>query len=97
MKNRLLNTRLSRRTVLQGGASLAASAAVLSGLGKPAAAQSGGKVIIGARHFGSAHPGGCNVVHCDASVRMIRYGVSPTVFRQFVDRKDGEAFSSSDL
>ena len=56
MKDRLLNKRLSRRTVLQGGASLAASAAVLSGLGKPASAQTGGKVIIGAFVDGGLAP-----------------------------------------
>jgi type II secretory pathway pseudopilin PulG len=55
------------------------------------------KVIIGSRHFGSAHPAGMNAVLCDGSVRVIRYGISPVVFRQFVGRKEGEVFNASSL
>jgi prepilin-type N-terminal cleavage/methylation domain-containing protein len=57
----------------------------------------GTKVIIGSRHFGSAHPMGMNAVLCDGSVRVIRYNISPDVFRRFVNRKDGEAFDTSSL
>jgi type II secretory pathway pseudopilin PulG len=50
-----------------------------------------------ARHFGSAHPAGIQVVLCDGSVRPVRYSVSPEVFRRFIDRKDSMTFSTSDL
>jgi hypothetical protein len=54
-------------------------------------------VAVGARHFGSAHPMGILVVLCDDSVRTVRYNVSPEVFRKFLNRNDGEPFSSGDL
>lgn len=50
-----------------------------------------------AKYFGSAHSAGTNTVLCDGSVRIVRFNVSPDVFRRFVGRKDGETFSTVDL
>jgi prepilin-type N-terminal cleavage/methylation domain-containing protein len=38
--------------------------------------------------FGSAHPGGCLVALCDASVDLVTYDIDPELFRQMGDRKD---------
>jgi hypothetical protein len=46
---------------------------------------------------GSAHPAGMNAALCDGSVRVIRYGISPDVFRAVMNRKEGTAFGSSAL
>lgn len=40
--------------------------------------------------FGSAHPGGWQVVLCDGSVRTIDYSVDLTIHRRFGNRHDGE-------
>jgi multiple sugar transport system substrate-binding protein len=94
MKNRLLNKRLSRRTVLQGGASLAASAAVLSGLGQPASAQTGGKVIIGAFADGGLAPFKNKIIplaksegNFDVEFLEDEYGV--TLEKWFADAQSG--------
>lgn len=50
-----------------------------------------------ARRFGSAHPGGINVVSGDGSVRSVSYNVSAAVFINFCRRDDGNAFSPGDL
>jgi prepilin-type processing-associated H-X9-DG protein len=50
-----------------------------------------------ADQFGSAHPGGMNVVLCDGSVRTVNYNVSTAVFINFADRDDGNPFSPGDL
>lgn len=48
--------------------------------------------------FGSAHPGGFNCVVGDGSVRLVRYEVNlANVFRLFLQRDDGRAFSLDDL
>ena len=47
--------------------------------------------------FGSAHPGGCNMVFCDGSVRTISYGVSETVHQHLGNRKDGEVIDAGKL
>lgn len=49
------------------------------------------------KSFGSAHPGGFNVVLCDGSVRSVNYNVALPVFINFADRDDGNAFSPGDL
>src|SRR5207248_2522875 len=41
--------------------------------------------------FGSAHPGGFQVVLCDGSVRVISYGIDNTVMKAVCNRKDGVA------
>lgn len=43
--------------------------------------------------FGSAHPGGFQVVFCDGSVHMIPYNVDVTNFRNLADRADGSVVS----
>jgi prepilin-type processing-associated H-X9-DG protein len=42
-----------------------------------------------ARRFGSAHPGGCQFVMCDGSVRTISYAIDAIVHRRLGNRKDG--------
>ncbi len=39
--------------------------------------------------FGSAHPGGSNVVLCDGSVRMINYTIKAQIHARLGNRKDG--------
>jgi prepilin-type processing-associated H-X9-DG protein len=39
--------------------------------------------------FGSAHPGGLNMVYCDGSVRVVSYDVEPDVHRRLGNRLDG--------
>lgn len=51
---------------------------------------SGAKVTIWNELFGSSHPGGCNFVMCDGSVRSIRFGIDPTVFAGVCTRAGGE-------
>jgi len=38
--------------------------------------------------FGSAHPGGMNMVMCDGSVQLIRYSIDGTTYRQLGERND---------
>jgi prepilin-type processing-associated H-X9-DG protein len=33
-------------------------------------------------HFGSAHPGGCNMLYCDGSVELVAYSVDPAVHKR---------------
>ena len=47
-------------------------------------------LVIGWRHWGSNHSESCNFALCDASVRSIRYAISPEVFRRLINRQDGE-------
>jgi prepilin-type N-terminal cleavage/methylation domain-containing protein len=54
-------------------------------------------LAVGYQHFGSSHPEAAMFVLCDASVRPIRYSISPELFRRLCNRKDGEAFDSSSL
>jgi prepilin-type N-terminal cleavage/methylation domain-containing protein len=55
------------------------------------------RLTFGYRHFGSSHPEAAMFVLCDASVRPIRYSISPELFRRLCNRKDGEAFDTSSL
>ncbi|MBN2216458.1 MAG: DUF1559 domain-containing protein [Pirellulales bacterium] len=41
--------------------------------------------------FGSAHPGSCNFVMCDGSVRAVDYGIQPTVHASLGWRDDGRS------
>ena len=44
------------------------------------------------KRFGSSHPGGLNIVLCDASVRFIPYNVDQEVFMRMGHRADGVVF-----
>lgn len=46
--------------------------------------------------FGSRHPGGCNFVFCDGSVRVISYSVDESVFQKLGNRMDGETLPEAD-
>jgi prepilin-type N-terminal cleavage/methylation domain-containing protein/prepilin-type processing-associated H-X9-DG protein len=46
-----------------------------------------------ARRFGSFHPGVCQFVFCDGSVRPIRVSISPENLRRYAVRNDGEVIS----
>jgi len=44
----------------------------------------------GQGRFGSAHPGGINIVLCDGSVRLVSFGVNKLVFHRLGYRNDGQ-------
>jgi prepilin-type processing-associated H-X9-DG protein len=50
----------------------------------------GAAVTIWNELFGSSHPGGCNFVMGDGSVRSIRFGIDPVVFAAACTRARGE-------
>jgi prepilin-type N-terminal cleavage/methylation domain-containing protein/prepilin-type processing-associated H-X9-DG protein len=45
--------------------------------------------------FGGPHPGGCQVVMCDGSVRTISYSISGTMMRNIANRMDGNVIDWS--
>lgn len=47
--------------------------------------------------FGSSHPGACQFVFDDGSVRVIHYGINPTLFQALCRRKDGQAVNLGGL
>ena len=48
----------------------------------------------GADGFWSMHPGGCNFLLCDGSVRFLKESVEPNLFRVMATRAGGEAIGS---
>ena len=47
-----------------------------------------------ADNFWSLHPGGCNFVFCDGSVRFLKETVAPTVFSSLSTRAGGEVIGA---
>ncbi|MFM7207280.1 MAG: DUF1559 domain-containing protein [Planctomycetaceae bacterium] len=45
--------------------------------------------------FGSAHPGGLNMVMCDGSVQTVGYDIDPATHRYQANRFDGQAISGN--
>ena len=54
--------------------------------------QSDGPTPLSKDVFGSPHPGGVNIVLCDASVRFVPYDVDREVWARMGHRGDGQAF-----
>lgn len=54
-------------------------------------------VNYGDNRFGSSHPGSCNILFGDVSVRSVRYTVSRQVWRAACIRNDGFPYKESDL
>ena len=50
----------------------------------------------GADDFHSRHPGGCNFLFCDGSVRFVKETINAQVF-SFITRAGGEVISSDQL
>ncbi len=44
--------------------------------------------------FASQHPGGCNALFGDGSVRFIKSSIGPTIFKLLANRADGEIISA---
>jgi prepilin-type N-terminal cleavage/methylation domain-containing protein/prepilin-type processing-associated H-X9-DG protein len=51
------------------------------------------KLLANLQIFGSAHPGGFNVVMCDGSVRVIQYSIDQNSYRYLGNRMDGEVIT----
>lgn len=51
------------------------------------------KLLANIQVFGSAHPGGFNMVMCDGSVRVIQYSVDQNSFRYLGNRFDGQTIT----
>ena len=47
----------------------------------------------GLQQFGSSHPGGCNLLMCDGSIRNIRFNPERTNFRRLCTRNDGASIN----
>ena len=52
---------------------------------------------IGTWSFGSPHPGGCQFVLCDGSVRMVSYSIDPVIHERMASRNDGLPVDQSSL
>lgn len=51
------------------------------------------KLLPNIQFYGSAHPGGFNVVMCDGSVRVIQYSIDQNSFKWLGNRMDGETIT----
>ena len=51
------------------------------------------RLVANLQIFGSAHPGGFNMVMCDGSVRLIQYNIDQTSYRNLGHRMDGEVIT----
>jgi prepilin-type N-terminal cleavage/methylation domain-containing protein/prepilin-type processing-associated H-X9-DG protein len=51
----------------------------------------------GVDDYWSLHPGGCNFLFCDGSVRFVKSTINPTVFSYLATRSGGEVISSDAL
>jgi prepilin-type N-terminal cleavage/methylation domain-containing protein/prepilin-type processing-associated H-X9-DG protein len=45
--------------------------------------------ISSSREFGAQHPGGCQFVYADGSVRILQYGMDLQLFKYLLEREDG--------
>ena len=52
---------------------------------------------VGGNGFGSAHPGGWNVVFCDGSVRSMSYSIDLQIHKYLGNRKDHQPIDTSKL
>jgi prepilin-type processing-associated H-X9-DG protein len=52
---------------------------------------------LSVREFGSAHPSGCNLAFCDASVRTISFSIDTAVHRSLGNRADGKVFDDNEI
>jgi prepilin-type processing-associated H-X9-DG protein len=50
-----------------------------------------------ADNFWSLHPGGCNVLLCDGSVRLLKETIDPKVLNYLSTRAGGEVISADEL
>ncbi len=51
----------------------------------------------GVDDYWSLHPGGCNFLFCDGSVRFVKETVNPMIFSYLATRAGGEAVSADAL
>lgn len=49
------------------------------------------------RRFGSSHPGGCQFVMVDGSVRIVRWSIDLTAFQRLCHRSDGQPIGNADF
>jgi prepilin-type processing-associated H-X9-DG protein len=86
------NPRAATVPVMSTGLSLARRAcSMASRFGTPWAIRSKASMVD---DYWSLHPGGCNFVFCDGSVRFVKESVNPNVFSYLSTRAGGEVVSA---